>query len=325
MAYRNPDYDPNWQERHDAHALARDRAQQEAIGLIEAGQMPSDAYAHAHARWQDHDAVCKAALTTSQHETVQDYAAWLFRSAPPDRSDHDVGVFVPVVDFEELRTMEEATAAWSRIHNLVEEAVNDQRCSLPIGQPEGMVAFEDATSPNLTRNWREFTPRELYPGGAAGTAGVWTLMTVDAQVDSWHVCFTHRWGSPGISVTNAIERLATAVYREASAIAAQPSSGRVGPGFRIGRLLGRKPALLDPGRFHFYDHTPPAPSGGWREDFSWVALRFENGEFKNPEWQHYQVIPHVIQSARFELARNATYSCDMTQAVIADQRAGLLG
>jgi hypothetical protein len=85
--------------------------------------------------------------------------------------------------------MEEATAAWSRIHHLVEEAVNDQRCSLPIGQPEGMVAFADATSPNLTRPWREFTTRELYPCGSAGTAGVWTLMTVDAQVDSWHVCF----------------------------------------------------------------------------------------------------------------------------------------
>ncbi|WP_216856888.1 hypothetical protein, partial [Acidisoma sp. S159] len=98
-----------------------------------------------------------------------------------------------------------------------------------------------------------------------------------------------------------------------------------GAGFRIGRILGRKPALLDPGRFHFYDHTPPAPSGGWREDFSRVALRFENGEFKNPEWQRYPVIPHVIQSARFDLARNATYISDMTQAVIADQRAGFLG
>jgi hypothetical protein len=150
-------------------------------------------------------------------------------------------------------------------------------------------------------------------------------MTTDEQTDDWQICFTHTWGSRGIGVTNAIERLARAVYREASAFAAQQPPERVGPGLWIGRLLGRKPALLDPARFHFYGHTPPAPGGTLREDFSRLALRFEDGEFKNPEWRHYRVIHKVIQSARFDLAREGRDTHGVGQAVITDQRTGIPG
>ena len=54
--------------------------------------------------------------------------------------------------------------------------------------------------------------------------------------------------------------------------------------------------------FYFYEHTLPAPSGTLREDFSLVVLRVEDGEFKKPDWQHFPVIPHAIQSAHFDLA-----------------------
>jgi hypothetical protein len=80
-----------------------------------------------------------------------------------------------------------------------------------------------------------------------------------------------------------------------------------GPGGWIGRVLGRKPARLDPGRFHFYEHTPPAPSGGLREDFARVVLRFADGTFTQPDWQHYPVIPQAIQSARFDCAQDIVH------------------
>jgi hypothetical protein len=71
------------------------------------------------------------------------------------------------------------------------------------------------------------------------------------------------------------------------------------------RLLGPKPSPLDPGRFHFDEHTPPAPRGGLREHFSRVELGFENGEFTRPQWQHYRMIPRAIQTIAVELTEDA--------------------
>ena len=119
-----------------------------------------------------------------QHKTVQEYAAWRFQSFPATMGQADVSVVVPEIDFEGLRTIEEVDAAWSRVHRIAEDAANEQRNSLPMGQPEGVMAFADARSPSLTRGWREFTPRDLYPVGYAGTANVRTLMAIDTAVAS---------------------------------------------------------------------------------------------------------------------------------------------
>jgi hypothetical protein len=318
MTYPNPDYDPNWKARHDAHAVERDRAEREKTRLIEAGQMMSDAYAEARARWKKHHAECLAAII-AQHKTVQDYAAWRFQSAPPNTGFQDASVLLPVVDFASLRTIEEANAAWHRLHDIAQAAALDQRGSLPIGQPPGLVAFADATAPGLYRYWREFTAQDLYPGPYARGMGALTLMTVDEQADGRHICFMHKWGSPGISVTNAIEPLATAVYREACAIAAGQPATRSG---WLERLMGRKPALMDPARFHFYEHTPPAPGGTLREDFARVELTFEEGVFRKPDWQHFRVIPHAIQSARFDLAAEGAGMRNPVRPVITDERPG---
>jgi hypothetical protein len=110
----------------------------------------------------------------------------------------------------------------------------------------------------------------------------------------------HDSGSPGMSVTNAIELLASAVYREACAIAeAEAPRAR---GLRAwsgrGRLSGQPSARLDPWRFHFYQHVPPGQSS--REEFDRVALRFADGAFNDPQWIGYPIIPKLIQSARFD-------------------------
>lgn len=271
-AYRNPTYNPNWEELHNYHDGERRRAREESCQLVKSGKMDSDAYREARARGEQHDAACKAALK-AQHETVQDYADWVFRQFPVDLGYSGAGIPIPQIDPATMRTMEDVDAAWSRIHCIVSDSAHEKTASMPVSQPEGMTAFADATSPNLIRTWREFTSRDLYPAGSNLDSGVWTLMTIDEQKDGLHVCFMHRWDTGGISVTNAIEALATAVYREARALAEQSA-----PDW-IGRLLGKKKSpSLDPARFHFYDHTPPHGALYAGENFCRVAMTFKDGE-----------------------------------------------
>lgn len=168
-------------------------------------------------------------------------------------------------------------------------------------------AFADPAAPGLIRAWREFSPRELYPTGYAPSRNVRTLVTVDERADGWHICFMQDWGTPGPSVTNTVELLATAMYREACAIAEQ-QAGRAG-GVRglVGRVRSRLGlAQPDPARFWFYEHTPPRGDGLLRESFRRVVLRFEGGQYRQSEWQCYKVVPALIQSARYDCAREAS-------------------
>ena len=104
-------------------------------------------------------------------------------------------------------------------------------------------------------------------------------------------------------MTNSIKALATAVYREAQANAGLQTSQIKG----VRRLFVRRQQArqqkknLDPARFHFYEHYPPH---GMHCDksFARVMLRFEDGEYKEPRWIHYPVIPKLIQSAQFDCA-----------------------
>jgi hypothetical protein len=255
-----------------------------------------------------------------QHATVQEYAEWVFRTFRVDMEDWEGGLPVPQVDFAMLRTVEDVDTAWTRIHTVVSDAAWERRHRLPVGQPEGLEAFSDTAAPGLTRSWRQFSPQELYPGGYARGSGVRTLMTVDAREDGWHVCFMHDAGSPGMSVTNAIELLASAVYREACAIAEAgiPQARGLRAWFGRGRLSRQPPARLDPRRFHFYQHVPPGQSS--REEFDRVALRFADGAFNDPQWIGYPIIPKLIQSARFDCALDVALQNPTNSALVDDGR-----
>ncbi len=306
MAYANPNYDPEWKATHDRHAVERARAGAERDRLAKSGAMLSDAYRQAEAEFDHHQRACLASFKT-QHATVQEYAAWVFREFKVSSGDWEGGIPVPQVDFAQLRTIEETDAAWSRVHRIVSDSAAERRSRLPTGQPEGLRAFADPVSLTLTRYWREFSPHDLYPSGYARDAGTWTLMTVDVQEDRWHVCFMHNWGGVGVSVTNAIERLATAVHREACAIAEQQAPKAIGIRAWLTRLgAGRRRTVpLAPDRFHFYQHIPP--HGLYvTEQFDRVDMVFREGEYREPKWVGYQVIPEVIQSARFDCALDAS-------------------
>jgi hypothetical protein len=106
-------------------------------------------------------------------------------------------------------------------------------------------------------------------------------------------------------VTNAIELLANAVYREACAIAeaGTPQVRGLRAWFARRRLSRPRAVFLDPRRFHFYQHIPSGQSS--REEFDRVALHFADGAFNDPLWIGYPVIPKLIQSARFDCALDA--------------------
>lgn len=301
MTYANPHYNPEWKTLLDHHAMEMNHVVSDMGRLAEGGAMESDAYKTAEAEFQRHRQAFEAA-TRMQHETVQEYAEWLFRSFDVSMSDHGAGIPVLQVDFTALRTVEDADAAWSRINRVITDSANDKRNSLPVGQPEGITAFSDVTSPRLVRSRREFLPRDLYPVGYA-LAGVETLMTIDEQDDGWHVCFMHDWNAQGASVTNSIKALADAVYREAHANATSQTPEIKGMGAWIGRRqqARKRAAILDPARFHFYEHIPPHGQSG-RESFARVLLTFEEGRYRAPRWIHYPIIPQAIQSARFDCA-----------------------
>ena len=228
------------------------------------------------------------------------------------------------MDFETFRTIQEVNAAWSRIERMVAGAGMEKLCRLPTGQPEELTAFADPTAPDFTRSMRIFSAWELYPGSTAEDPRTHTIMTTDRQADGWHVCFTHCWGR-GRSVTNAIEHLATAVYREACAIAAQTAPKAVGLRGWFTRFRDRGKPALDPSQFHFYDHMPPPPDGGVGEDFCRVLLQFEKGMFQRPEWKRYRIVSDAIQSSRFELARDAAQGRNTIPPALSDQRNGIDG
>ena len=317
MSYPNPHYDPEWQVARDLHFAEARRLAAEMQHLAAGGAHDQEAYKAAQAGLRRHQKAGEEAYKR-QHETVQGYAAWLFGTFPVDLCTGGASMLLPEVDFEALRTVEEADAAWSRLHRIVTEAAGEERSRLPVGQPEEVEAFSDPSAPGLIRAWRAFSPQDLYLSGYAPERGVRTLVTVDERDDGWHVCFMQDWGTPGPSVTNNIEHLATAVYREACAIAEQRASSAGGTRGWVGRVRSRlswsKP---DPARFHVYEHMPPQGDGMLRESFSRVVLRFGGGQYRQPEWRHYRVIPALIQSARYDCAREAVLSS--RQALLSGQ------
>lgn len=290
MVYENPHYNPEWEQVHARHAPKRDQAMTEMQHLAATGKMGTPVYDEAKADFEWHHRACLDAHQ-SQFATVQDYARWLLTWGGNSYL-YDSGIPVPHLDVDELCTMPEATAAWSRITKEAEEARNKKLHSLPIGQPEGLKAFGDPCSNRLTRTWRTFSPDELYPEGygKGGTA----LVTADELEDGFHVCFGQDLSFPGQLPSQYFPLFAAALYREVNALHELPASNSFVAWFRRRRGKGM-PAAYPAERFLFYLHVPP--QNGLKEHFDRVMLRFEGGKFHEDSWATFKSIPAVIQSA----------------------------
>lgn len=287
-------HDPDADAVHDHHAAERQRLRAVLFGP-ERCVLTGEAYAEARAAFDRHHLACLATFET-RHATVQGYAAWRFSVW--------VEGDVEAVDYEALGSVAEVNVLASRLEAEAREARHAAVASLPVAQPAGLAAFSDAG--RALRYWRHFTARDLSPEGHASGGGCRSLVTVDRVGGVWHVCFMQDWSHVGVSVTNAIEDLASVVYREALALAEARQAAEV-PGWRrgLGRVVPaglRRPAL-SPGSFRFYEHLPPHAPG--EEDFDLVELEFRDGRFCEPDWESYTSIPHVIASGRHELQDDA--------------------
>ncbi len=283
-------YDPAAEAVHDHHAAERRRLRAVLFGP-EPSVLAGEAYAEARAAYDKHRLACLATFET-RHATVQGYAAWRFSVW--------VEGDVEAVDYEALGSVAEVNLLASRLEDEAREARHAAALSLPVAQPAGLAAFSDAG--RALRYWRHFTARDLSPQGYASGGRYRSLVTVDRVDGVWHVCFMQDWRHVGVSVTNAIEELASVVYREALVLAEErQAAGMPGWRRRLGRVVpaGWRRPVLGPGAFRFYEHLPPRSP--LKEDFDLVELDFRDGRFCDPDWQSYASIPQVIASARHDL------------------------
>lgn len=82
VSYLNPDYKPDWESLYDFHASRRDRLQQEASNKAK-GKFNHHNHRMINDQIRQDNDICLKILDTYQHQTVLDYAKWLFRNFPP--------------------------------------------------------------------------------------------------------------------------------------------------------------------------------------------------------------------------------------------------
>jgi len=134
MAVRNEVYDPDSDAIHDRHSAERERLSRLLYGVGQR-ELPEEEHAAAKAAFDHHHKVCLRTFITC-HETVEGYARWLFGvSTWP-------GGRVPEVDWEGLRSVEEARTLYFRLMEKLEQAEYAKVASLPVAQPAGLEAFD---------------------------------------------------------------------------------------------------------------------------------------------------------------------------------------
>lgn len=305
MPVANPLYNPDWKTIHDFHAAERDRLDQEITRFYETSNYGTEFQAMKEA-WDRHHAACLDSFRM-QHPTIQEYAAWVFKNFDADSVlAQNFAVHIP--DFESFQTLDEVSAAWAQAKENAKQAYAEKNMSLPIGRPENLDAFSSEDAGSVHRYWRYFDGDTLYPNGYGQIASINTLVTTHDKGDEFHICFMHDPNHHGLSPMNGIEQLAGVIYREASEIAQHRSRTLAARATLFERLSsmfrGAAVQLPKPEQFHFYLHIPPRYNSFIDEKFLRVKMDFEDGQFKNPQWEEMDKIPPVIQSTRFDVMRN---------------------
>lgn len=283
MSVRNELYDPDSDAIHDRHSAERERLSRLLYGDSRR-VLPEEQRAAAKAAFDHHHLACLRTFVTC-HETVQGYARWLFGMGtwPGGRA--------PEVDWEELRSVEEARTLYVRLMEKLGQAEHAKVASLPVAQPAGLEAFE---GPGVGCGWQRYTGKELRSAGGSAQPPIWTLITMHRRAGVWHVCFMQEWPCRGVSVINGITELATLVYREMLAEAGRaPKQGLHGMWLPTPRSLAVHPSQL-----RFYTHLPAWSS--MPEEFDLVAMRYHGGRFRSPQRVSYKSIPRAIALARGE-------------------------
>ena len=155
MAIANPDYDPNWEARHDAATVACEEfvRVRSALHASADGPVPEESYLH-----RRHDAAVKELQNAfvAQFRTIQEYADWAFRWLP-DREWLD-----EVPDLDAFGSLEEVREAVRRATRRIELRRTAQRNQLPVEQPAGLIAFSE--NHMVSSRFHVFVPGEIWRG-----------------------------------------------------------------------------------------------------------------------------------------------------------------
>jgi hypothetical protein len=318
MPVPNPDFKPNWQEIYNDHQAESSRLGEEIAALRERegasykDQVEDDSpemtdvvsqIETLSTRRDEHDEQSRRCLDTYQHKTIQDAARWIFASFRVDSP-----TLIHVMDFENMRSMQDVRDAWKEALAFKQQAEAEQNNRLPVGKPDGQNIFEHG---DTTSAWQVFSLNELFPGKPAWGKPLHTLVTTDTSNSKYHICFMQ---DPNLArserlVETEIAHVATAVYKRAILSATEQ---KVAPEEPAGKLSGFLSLIIntafgaptkeapDPSTFHFYVHHRPAHLQ--REKFYRVEMEFADDEFRNPNFIACNCIPERVQSAHAKLS-----------------------
>ncbi len=265
MPTPNPDYDPKAIEFQTAHAEALERLEELREKIDSDDFFPEDAaeLAILAAKTEANEKAFHRTFYT-MHPTIQGYAEWLFglmtsrqQGFPIDPKD---------IDVERLKTREDVT----RLYDLFNETAKTFRSyganQLPIGQPEGLNAFEDE---RRLSSLRLYIPL-MTPIGTSVTE----MPTLIDDIDNRrHVAFVYE-PQESRSVVNGIEDIATAFYWDD----------------QKGEEKHHRTSL-PPANYSFYIYIPPQYT---EESFMKVPMSFLRNEFCRPAFEHYKSVPKVF-------------------------------
>jgi hypothetical protein len=120
MPTENPEYNPNWQIIHDYHFGQLQQLKADSTRLMEgegrAGHPLTEEFSR---KWTEIHQKEGWHLQTMedcfrmQFPTIQEHAAWVFRSFPPDQDARNP----PAVDFEKFTSHDDIRKAWLKLRD----------------------------------------------------------------------------------------------------------------------------------------------------------------------------------------------------------------
>lgn len=255
-------YDPDWETRWTS---ARTSLEQCAAR----GDLKSAIYDDALGAMQ----TAYDAQFRSGREFFEHYAHFL---APLPGS----GLQITEVYCPEEVSIDDASALLAEYRASVKRA-RAAKSRRPAEDPFGLLAFRTPASADTQRLTERFSL--VLPGLRHS---IETLLVIEATSTKLAICFIQL--PDGGSVTNWIERLATAVFNEH-------------PALRLSRtrsfLFGRWRLRYGPTDVAIYEYLPWSGEPGAADDFDEVHLDWSRKDgFINPRWSSFPSVPRLLRA-----------------------------
>jgi hypothetical protein len=207
----------------------------------------------------------------SQFKNAPQYAA---RILEPLKQKAKAGQLVWVQeDLSKLETVEDVQNLYEQTDASLQAQEKDSKGSLPTDKSGTSFAEDNTHSTNarVQHNGGSFLGQPSYTDTAL------TLEEIDGQLN---VCLSHLKDFGTTSVYNAIELIASNLYNN-----------------------GFKNKYPDPSKINWYIHSSASNHAG-KENFCKVDMKFSNGQFSNPEFEHLPEVPKAVKMAVWNAAQD---------------------